>query len=154
MFGYQLLQKSFLIEKELYVSQANDRVKALEGLVREYERENARLKKKYEVGLVAVDIGDPTPKDAQERRNYVARVAGFHKDIMEPKCLQMISAFHKLLEEETNDEKTDNILKTGIYICREWMKWGNQALAEQIANQVEPPLTPQEQKEEITQIKL
>lgn len=160
IFGYNLLTD------EDFRLRVADRTKVLEkdlSLQESLVSEQARLIKTLRgqvdaeklLGLIKIDIGDPTPEKAEERRAYIARVAGFYKDILQPKCLQMISVFHKLLEEETNDKKTDTILKIGVYVCREWMKWGEQAISEQVGNQVEPPPTPEERKEEIiTQIKL
>lgn len=111
------------------------------------------LKKKVDgnklVGIIDIDIGDPTPEKIEPRKEYVARVAGFYKDIFKAKCVQMISVFHKLLEEETNDRETDNILKVGIFVCRDFMKWGEQAVNEQLSYQIEPPPTAIEKKEAI-----
>lgn len=160
IFGYQIMSDEKI---RLHVdNQTKDLARDLSlqvALVAEQARIITSLRIKVDaeklLGLIKIDIGDPTPEKAEERRAYIARVAGFYKDILQPKCLQMISIFHKLLEEETNDSKTDSILKIGVYICREWMKWGDQAISEQVANQVEKPLTPEEKKEEIiTQIKL
>jgi hypothetical protein len=61
----------------------------------------------------------------------------------------MISAFHKLLEEETNDRETDLYLKLGTFVVRDIMKWGDQAISEQMSYQTEPPPTAEEKKEAI-----
>lgn len=117
----------------------------------EVVRQNTILKKKVDgnklVGVIDVDIGDPTPDDPKGRREYIARVAAFHKDVLSPKLFQMISTFHKLLEEETNDRETDLYLKIGTFICRDLLKWGDAAISEQVGYQVEPPPTAEERKE-------
>jgi hypothetical protein len=117
----------------------------------ELVHQNRILKQKVDgnklVGIIDVDIGDPTPDKIEQRREYVAKVAGFYKDVLKSKLLQMISVFHKLLEEETNDRETDLYLKIGTFICRDLMKWGDQAISEQMSYQTEPPPTAQERKE-------
>lgn len=158
-FPYTIIRKDVLFDKDLDLALAQEKISALEALSKEQQFQITRLRKSNEQeklrDIIDIDIGDPTPDSPDARKGYIGRVAGFHKDILLPKCLQMISIFHRLLEEETNDKETDLYLKIGIYICREWMKWGNQAIAEQIGYQTEPPPTPAEMKEEIiTQVKL
>lgn len=164
IFGYNLLTDERLQSLE-GLEGKNFQLKADIALKDSLAREQALLISKLRVqvdaeklkGIIAIDIGDPTPEKTTERREYVARVAGFYKDVLKPKCIQMISTYHRLLEEETNDRETDLILKVGVFQCREWMKWGESAVSEVVANQVDPdkPATQAEQKEElITQIKL
>lgn len=111
------------------------------------ERIRGEVENSKRLDLIDIDIGDPTPDNQEDRKQYVTRVAAFYKDVLEKKCLQMISVFHRLLEEETNNRETDNILKIGVYVCREWMKWGNQSVNEALSYQIEPPQTTLEQKE-------
>lgn len=80
-------------------------------------------------------MGDPSPVDGQERRTYVARVAGLYKDILEPKYRQMISTAHALLEESSNNREFDQALKGGIYMLWEMIRWGDSMVNEQVANQ-------------------
>ena len=84
-----------------------------------------------------ISIGDPTPTDSEERRMYVAQVAGFFKEILEPKLKQMISSAHNILEATSSDRDSDLQLKGVIYSFREMIKWGNSVLNEQIANQTD-----------------
>lgn len=122
-------------------NQAKDAIEALNKMNAQQATIIRGLKNKVDedklLGLIKVDIGDPTPTDTEARKEYVGTVAAFHKNILEQKCLQMISVFHKLLEEETNDTKTDSILKIGVYVCREWMKWGEGAISEAVGYQTE-----------------
>lgn len=141
------------------VAQKDREIETTKQLLKEYQHQVKTLREFHQEEklkeVIDVDIGDPTPENPDMRKMYVGRVAGFYKDILHAKCLQMISVFHKLLEEETNDKETDLYLKIGIFICREWMKWGDAAVSEQIGYQTDEPLTRDEAKEEIiTQIKL
>lgn len=87
--------------------------------------------------VIGGEVGDPTPKDRAERRMYVAKVAGLHKDVLEPKLKHMIQTAHILLEETGNPEKYDDTLKGAVYSFRELLRWGESMLNEQIANQIE-----------------
>lgn len=131
-FGYTIRRTAdySLIEKGLSLQ---------ESMNEELVRQNTILKQKVDgnklVGVIGVDIGDPAPSDAGGRREFIARVAAFHKDILSPKLFQMISATHRLLEEETNDRETDLYLKMLTYVCRDLIKWGNEAINEQLGYQ-------------------
>lgn len=159
IFGYIVVKEVTLLDFQMQVEQSRDRIALLQNLNQEQGEQLKKLRGKVDQErlkeIIDIDIADPIPEKADARKAYVERTAGFYVDILKPKCVQMISVFHKLLEEETNDEKTDTILKIGIYVCREWMKWGGEMVNEALSYRTEKPLTPTEQKEElITQVKL
>lgn len=89
--------------------------------------------------LIDITLGDPTPSDSAERKAYVAKVAGFFKDVMEPKINHMISVAHNMMEATDSDREFDLILKGVVYSFREFKKWGEMMLNEQIANQIDVP---------------
>lgn len=92
----------------------------------------SRLKTKE---FIDVRLGDPSPVDTVKRATYVAKVAGLHKEILEPKIKHMISNAHSLLEESTNDREFDQSVKGGIYMLWEICRWGELMVNEQISNQ-------------------
>lgn len=144
IFGYDIRRSGdyLILEKKLSLQ---------ESINAELAHQNSVLKRKVDgnklVGVIDVDIGDPTPDKIALRREYIGRVSSFYKDIMQSKLLQMISVFHKLLEEETNDRETDLYLKIGVFICRDFLKWGNDAVNENLSYATEPPPTTLEQKD-------
>lgn len=159
ILSYTLIKTDELKRKTDTLIAAAAEIGTLKKLSDEYQHQVKKLREFHQEeklkDLIDIDIGDPTPDNPDARKMYVGRVAGFYRDILQKKCVQMISVFHKLLEEETNDKETDLYLKIGIFICREWMKWGDAAISEQISYQTEPPPSPSEMKEElITQVKL
>ena len=81
-------------------------------------------------------MGDPSPVDTEQRKLYVAQVAGLHKDILEPKLRHMIAKSFTMLEESTNDREFDQAVKGTIYALREIIRWGESMLNEQLANQI------------------
>lgn len=92
--------------------------------------------------LVEVDLGDPSPfanseKGKEKRREYVARVAGLHTDILKPKLLQMISSSYALLENSNNDRELDQSIKGTIYAFRELILWGDSMLSERVQDEAE-----------------
>lgn len=141
IFGYKLIYESDLLDLKGQVSVLEKQVSLKDSIIDEHIYQNNVLKKKVDEKvleeLIDIDIGDPTPQNPVERREYIARVAGFYDKTLKPKCVQMISMFHRLVEDETNDLKTDTYLKIGIYICREFMKWGEQAVNEHVSYQAE-----------------
>lgn len=117
-------------------------VEALVNKNRVLEMEVISLRKKEEEAKPIFDfnIGDPIP-GGEARKGYVASVAGFYKDILEPKLKQMIAVSYTMLEETSNDRDFDLILKGVVYSFRDLMKWGETMHNEQVANQtgdVEP----------------
>lgn len=89
------------------------------------------------IDLVPIDLLDPAPADSQTRSEYMARVAGFYFDILEPKLKQMISSSYAVLEGENTPEQ-DNLLKGTIFALREIMRWGENCLNEHKAKYIEP----------------
>lgn len=157
--SWTVVKSSELAKRDAALTEAKRQIEALDKLSKEYQHQVKTLREFKEEeklkDLIHIDVGDPTPDNPEARKMYIGRVAGFYRDILKAKCVQMISVFHKLLEEETNDRETDLYLKIGIFVCRDLMKWGEQAVGEQISYQTEPPPTPAEVKEEmITQVKL
>lgn len=86
---------------------------------------------------IDVTLHDPTPTDSVERKMYVSKVAGFHKDIFEKKIQYMISVAHTLSESIDNERDFDLVMKGVVYAFREFLKWGDSMVNEQIANQIE-----------------
>lgn len=159
ILGYIFIKENVLTRKDAQIDELARNLRTTESLSVEYREQVRKLREFHEdekfKNVIPIDIADPTPDNPDARKMYIGRVAGFYRDIMEKKCLQMISVSHRLLEEETNERETDLYLKICVFICREWMKWGEQAVSEQIGYQTEPPPSPAEMKEElITQVKL
>lgn len=88
--------------------------------------------------LVPADLGDPKPDNPARYREYVARVAGFHQDVLRPKLLEMISNTHRMMEDETLVPEMDRTLKGTVYALRELMVWGDSKVAEQVSYQADP----------------
>lgn len=154
MFGYTITKKKYLHsleveneglrkENELFLSTMKTRTEEVESL-RSMVSEFRKREDLYDP--IDVDVSDPVPDKSQERKEYVARIAGFYTDILKKKLVHMISNFHKALEEETNNRDGDFVLKAGVYVCREFMLWGQNMIKEQIGYQVEA----QEEAEEET----
>lgn len=128
--------KRFLVDKaDVIATNA-----LLEKELHRVQSELLEVKKKLSVEqkkqvLIDMDLGDPAPTDKETRALYVAQVAGLHKEIIEPKLKHMISKMHGLLEDATNDRDFDNALKGAVYFAREFMRWGDMMVNEQIANQ-------------------
>ncbi len=108
-------------------------------------REKVKVAGIGERELVSIDLGDPSPTDTDKRKTYVAGVAGLHEETLKPKLRQMISHAHNLLEDETNDERTDMALKGAIYAFREFIHWGDAMVNEQVAYQSSDPSTSEEE---------
>ena len=109
----------------------------LKRLCSEVSKQNRILEDKIKKkDLVDVKMGDPAPIDSEQRKLYVSKIAGLHKEILEPKLKQMISSIHTLLEDETNPRDLDQTLKGTIYAFWEIIRWGNMMVNEQISNQM------------------
>lgn len=151
MFGFRLIAETELLGLKGGIAILEKELSLQKSITDEMGHQNKILKQKVDgnklVGVIDWDVGDPTPATPELRRAYVARVAGFYTDIFKKKCEQQMSVFHRLLEEETNDRETDFYLKIGVFLCREWMKWGEQAVNEQMSYQTEPSPTAEESKE-------
>lgn len=100
------------------------------------EMEIISLRKKEEEAKPIFDfsVADPIP-GGDARKGYVASVAGYYRDLLEPKLKQMIAVAHNLLEETSNDRDFDLTIKGVVYSFRELMKWGEAMHNEQVANQ-------------------
>lgn len=143
LFGYRI------VRDEDYERASNNEVDRLNLIVDRdnHKKESILLKTKldaYELSskvrrIIPMDTGDPIPEGGDQRKFYVAKVAGLHKDILKPKLKQMISKVHNLLEEESNDHNLDLILKGAVYSFREILIWGDSMVNEQIANQIDDP---------------
>lgn len=101
-------------------------------VVQSYEKEEQE-----KIPLIDSTIGDPTPTKSEERKMYVANVAGFFKGIMEKKLNHMISNLHNMLEERDSDRDFDLVLKGVAYAYRELIKWGNAMVNEQVSYQTQ-----------------
>jgi len=97
--------------------------------------QNRDLSAKVKTPFINADLGDPTPIDSEKRREYVATVAGLHKEILEPKFMFMLANIHKAMETETNTRKEDDMWRGAAYVIRELLRWGNRMINEQVANQ-------------------
>jgi hypothetical protein len=93
--------------------------------------------KKMQKTLIDTNLGDPIPLGTEERKMYVAAVAGFFKEIFEKKLYHMISVSHNMLEETNSDRDYDLMLKGTIFAYRDLLKWGESMVNEQVANQNE-----------------
>lgn len=119
-------------------------IDSLNQKIEKLERENLQLRtevaaKKEPVTkeYFDVNIGDPTPADSGERKMYVGQAAGFFKSILEPKIKHMISVTHNILEETNSERDFDLILKGVVYSFREFLKWGESMVNEQMSYQTE-----------------
>lgn len=126
IFGYTFVRADDVLKLHDIIDAGKKDLALQKNLNDELSHQNSILKQKVDGNklIIEVDMADPTPTGVEQRKEYVTRVAGFYKDVLEQKCRQMIAIFHKILEEETNDRETDLYTKLGIYVAREWMKWG------------------------------
>lgn len=100
----------------------------------------AGKKKDLPLPVVDLDMGDPEPTDAATRKMYVARVAQFHHETMEPKLLSLISDARGQFEQISRDlfglkpAEYDLFLKgtiNGLWLIHEW---GRSMVNEQLAD--------------------
>lgn len=120
------------------VSKLEDTIEAVKRMANERnvlkaEIVTLRTREGKERSIIDTNIGDTTPTDSEARKMYVASVAGFFKNIMEPKLKEMISVAHNVLEERDSDRDFDLILKGIIYSYRDLIRWGESMLNEQIS---------------------
>lgn len=125
-----------ILQKLGYVK-ISDRNRYIDDLKSEIRTINALLKvetdKNKRLSILDVNVGDPSPIDTEQRKEYVARVAGLHKDILQPKIKQMISSIYKDMEFVENSRETDLILKGVIYALKEIDNWANLMISEHVA---------------------
>jgi len=100
-------------------------------------------KRESPLPVVGVEVGDPEPTDTEERKLYVAAVAGFQHQFLGPKLLKMIADARGQFEEVGKDtfgfsqHEYDTFLKgtiNGLWLIHEW---GRSLVNEQLANQEE-----------------
>ena len=121
------------LEKALPIIAENTNLKETIVVLKEQlERMGEEFKTKDFV--VPVDLNDPDPTDREKRKQYVAEVAELYTHILKPKFLFMISNFHNLLEDETNNRDVDNAMKGAVYTLREILRWCKKMYNEQMAN--------------------
>lgn len=86
--------------------------------------------------VIDVFAGDPDAvTDTEQRKLYVAQVAGFHKDILGPKILNLIAEARAELEKPMQ-EKLSDIIRGSINALWLIYGWGEQMLGEQVESQV------------------
>lgn len=122
----------------------NVTVNSLKQKLEKLEQENLQLrievagkKEPAQKEYFDVSIGDPTPTDSDARKLYIGQAAGFFKSILEPKIKHMISVTHNMLEETNSDRDFDLVLKGVVYSFREFLKWGESIVNEQMSYQTE-----------------
>ena len=137
IFGYRFVQEVSYLEA---FSNEVERLKLTNKLGevvidrKRLEHEVEVLKEDRVVIPLPIDIADPTPTKAGERKTYVAEVAGFHKKILHKKLMSMIHAVHIMLEEEANSVGQDRMLKGATYAFRELDHWGDLMISESVGN--------------------
>lgn len=101
----------------------------------ELKKQNFILKNKVfrDTSLIDTDLKDPAPIDREERKIYVAKVAGFFEEIFEKKLKFMISNTHVTMESEENSQKQQDLLVGAVYSLRELLLWGRNMLNEHIS---------------------
>ena len=135
--------EAFRLQKNLETSNLKDEVDIKDKIVDDLKEQIKLIKKSRDVavdpyiGDPFLDPADPEPNKAQERLEYVAKVAGLHRDILAPKIKQMISRLHSDLENVDNNTKQDLLLKAAVYVLKELILWGNSMEAEHMANIVQ-----------------
>lgn len=151
IFGYQFVKtadfedaKDNLVKRAELTAQKNELMQRCQ----ELESEVTSLRKSQEKIPFDVEVGDPTPTKAKERKAYVGEVAGFHKNFLHDKLMAMIHATHLLFEGEENPRDVDMMLKGAVYACRELDRWGNLMISEAMADSQEGKEKQLETKEE------
>lgn len=151
IFGWSVLSKE---EKEKY-DEVNSRELKFRAMNLDYQNEITGLRMKIRLleksdkvkEYIKVDIGDPSPVDTEKRREYVAKVAGLYKELLEPKLKEMISKSHNILEAPSADREVDLMMKGVIYSFRELLNWGEAMVSEHIAStKGENPSSPEDKK--------
>lgn len=100
-------------------------------------RERLREQPKPVRPVVDLNTGDPTPDKVDARREYVARVAAFHKDVMEQKIKSMISLVRDELDKVENTPATDLLLKGTSNALWLVYDWGEQCVNEMLSYQTD-----------------
>ncbi len=100
-------------------------------------REKLREQPKPVRPVVDLNTGDPTPDKVDARREYVARVAAFHKDVMEQKIKSMVSLVREELSKAENSPQTDLFLKGTINALWLMYDWGEECVNEMLSYQTD-----------------
>ena len=95
----------------------------------------SQLKVKMSLEVLDPFLGDPSPKDTEQRKLYVNQVAGVYKEILEPKIKFMIANLHLMLEDTSNDTRYDDSAKGAISALRGMLLWGQAMVNESVAFQ-------------------
>lgn len=151
LFGYSLVRADALTKREEELKKTFRREldrKSSEILKLSVENRALKLFQAQQRPFINVGMKDPSPSDSEERKAYVASVAQFHKDILKPKLLHLISGIREQLEkmDSTLDDRGvpiasfrsnefDKILKGTINAFWLLFEWGEQMTGEQLENQ-------------------
>ncbi len=111
-------------------------------------RSEIKVLRGVELPFISIDDGEQIPIDQEERKLYVAQIAGFHKDIMDKKILAMIAGVRAQLGKldstlDNNGRKItqyspqdfDLILKgteNAFWLLHDW---GKEMISEHMENQ-------------------
>lgn len=85
--------------------------------------------------VINIDQLDPDGvTDRDQRKLYVGTVAGFHKEYLKPKLLNIIAAVREDLEKPHNEKMSDFLRGTANAL---WLlhDWGESMINEQVSNQ-------------------
>lgn len=128
-FGYDIADT----RKDLEIVRLRQEKSRLEAANIDLSKQIEDLQDNTIAEMPTVDMSDPDKKERskEERQNYVGKVAGLHKDVLEPKIKFMISNSYKALEDTSNDRDLDMAIKGMIYTFREIKSWGDRMVAEQ-----------------------
>lgn len=98
------------------------------------KEENEFLKTRFSVPEITVeDIDNPEPADQEQRNEYVARVAGFHEDVLKDKLNNLIAVQQQALSNPYNDRKIDWYIKGTINGFSLLLDWGESTVNEMIS---------------------
>lgn len=117
-------------------------VKSRDDEILKLKAENISLKKEeIKRPHIPIDLGDPSPEDGEKRQQYVANVAGFHKDVLAPKIKQIIAGLRESFEQVNRETfgltqtEYDRYIKATINGMWLLYDWGESMINEQLANQ-------------------
>lgn len=83
---------------------------------------------------IDLDAGDPSPEDPVARREYVARAAGFYKDVLGPKLKELIADQMWALKDPKSTREADMTAKAAVNAFALMMDWGDRMVAEHQAD--------------------
>jgi hypothetical protein len=109
------------------------------------EQENDSLRREIknltkEHDYIDIDIGDPDLEHQSEREDYVAKVAGLHDHILNPKLKKISSVIRAQISNPTqhglDDTETNiRILQGADYSIWELIRWGKKIKSEHMSYQ-------------------